>query len=140
MSLRARQQRVLDGVERALRAGDPHLAGMFAIFARLNVGEPVGAEPRARRRRPRWPRLGPAFSAFVLVPVVFALIIAGALSGGATASSAKTCGVGPFGNQSACRADQPATTANQRTACVKNGARTEVPWPSSTWGMRQQNC
>jgi hypothetical protein len=37
MSLPASQQRVLDRMETRLRAGEPHLASMFGIFARLNA-------------------------------------------------------------------------------------------------------
>jgi hypothetical protein len=55
---------------------------MFAIFNRLHAGEPVGAEPLARprpRRRLRWLRAGTTIYAFVLVPVMFAMITIGAL-------------------------------------------------------------
>jgi hypothetical protein len=83
MSLPASQCRALDSIERRLRAADPHLVSMFAIFARLNAGEPVPVEPlalRLRRRRPR-PKLG--VCAVVLIPVMFiALVVVGALAGG----------------------------------------------------------
>ena len=49
MSLPASQQRVLDRMETRLRAGEPHLASMFGIFARLNAGEPVSTERVAGR-------------------------------------------------------------------------------------------
>jgi ferric-dicitrate binding protein FerR (iron transport regulator) len=39
MGLPAGQQRVLDSIEDALRAAEPKLASMFAIFARLTCGE-----------------------------------------------------------------------------------------------------
>jgi len=39
MGLPARQQRALDTIEVSLRAGAPHLAGMFAIFGRLTRSE-----------------------------------------------------------------------------------------------------
>jgi anti-sigma factor RsiW len=120
MNLLARQQRALDGMDRALRAGDPDLAAMFAIFARLNSAEPVAAEPRARRRPsrrprpgPRWLRPGLSLSAFVLLPMAFALIILGALSG---ARGVKSCGVGPLVNRAACGVHQPATTGKQTTS------------------------
>ena len=52
-------------MEGALRASEPHLAAMYAIFARLNAGEPVGAETPGRGRPHR---RGPAMYALVLVP------------------------------------------------------------------------
>ena len=73
MGLPAVQQRVLDRMEGALKASEPHLAAMFAIFARLSAGEPVGREALAARRRRWWPRPGAALSALVLVPVMFAV-------------------------------------------------------------------
>jgi hypothetical protein len=39
MSLPARQERILSGIESALRTCEPRLASRFAIFARLNRGE-----------------------------------------------------------------------------------------------------
>jgi len=77
------QQRVLDRMEGALQASEPHLASMFSIFTQINADEPVGAEPLARPRpRPRrlqWLRAGTTIYAFVLVPVMFAMITIGAL-------------------------------------------------------------
>ena len=43
MTLPVAQQRVLDRMEGALQASEPHLASMFSIFTRLNADEPVGA-------------------------------------------------------------------------------------------------
>jgi len=77
------QQRVLDRIEGALHASEPQLASMFSIFTRLNADEPLGAEPLARPRprsgRLRWLRAGTTIYAFVLVPVMFAMITIGAL-------------------------------------------------------------
>jgi hypothetical protein len=39
MSLPARQQRVLDRIEEALKRREPRLASMFTIFNRLNIHE-----------------------------------------------------------------------------------------------------
>ena len=107
MGLPAVQQRVLDRIEGTLKASEPHLAAMFAIFARLSAGEPVGRESLAARRRRWWLRPGAALSALVIVPVMFAVIITGVVLGGPT--RADTCAVGmpaagtmPRGNQSAC--------------------------------------
>jgi hypothetical protein len=90
MSLPASQRRALGIIEGRLRAADPHLASMFAIFARLSSGEPVPVEPLGFRRglwRQR-PRL--AACALVLIPVMFlALVVACALTGGP--SRPRTC-------------------------------------------------
>ncbi len=126
MSLPARQRRALDGMAGALCAGDPHLAGMFATFARLNAGEPVIAEPRARRRRRRWPRPGAALSALALVPVAFVLIVVSAVSGGAR--SVKTCVVAPLVSRPACQVYRPAAAAKKMTAV--GAERGALPaWP-----------
>jgi hypothetical protein len=107
MSLPACQQRVLDRMEGALRAGEPHLTSMYAIFARLNAGEPVGAE-RLTRKRTRWLQQGTTMYAIVLIPVMFAAIIVGALLGGG-ARSVTACeagysvgGVSPLTSRPSC--------------------------------------
>ena len=55
MSLPACQERILSGIENALRAGEPRLASRFAIFARLASGEELPRteqlEPQSWRRR-----------------------------------------------------------------------------------------
>ena len=91
MSLPACQQRALDRMEGALRASEPHLASMYAIFGRLNTGEPIAAERLTRNRR-RWLQQGTAMYAIVLVPVMFAAIIVGALLGGSRGTT--TCEAG----------------------------------------------
>ena len=95
MTLPAAQQRVLDRMEGPLQASEPKLASMFAIFTRLNADEPLGAEPLARPRpqRIRWLRAGTTIYAFVLVPVMFAMITIGALLSSRTHSVA-TCETG----------------------------------------------
>jgi hypothetical protein len=87
MGLPACQQRALDRMEGALRASEPHLASMYTMFGRLNASEPVGAEQLTRKRL-RWLQPGTAMYAIVLVPVMFAAIIVGALLGGGTRSTA----------------------------------------------------
>lgn len=126
MSLPADQQRALDGMADALRAADPHLVGMFTIFARLNAGEPVTAEPQARRPRRRWLRPAPALSALVLVLAAFALIIVGAVFGGAR--SVKTCVVGPLVSRPACQMYRPAATVKKVTA-VGSRPGEALTWP-----------
>src|SRR5690349_17993493 len=103
------QQRVLGRREAALRAGEPHRPSWCETFARLNVGEPVRAEPLTRRRL-RWLQPGTAIYAMVLVPVMFAAIIVGALLGGGTRSAAaceasySAGGVSPLTSRPACPA------------------------------------
>jgi hypothetical protein len=64
MSLAAREQQILDGMETALQAGETRLTSMFAIFTRLSRDEEIpGTEELAvRSQRPRsWlkaPRAG----------------------------------------------------------------------------------
>jgi len=56
MIVRTRQRRTLAAMERQLRAGEPHLTAMFAIFARLTRDEvPAGPEPMAGHRGRQWP-------------------------------------------------------------------------------------
>ncbi len=95
MTLPAAQQRDLDRIEGALQASEPQLASMFTIFARLNADEPVSAEPLARPRpqRLRWMHAGTTIYAFVLVPVMFAMITIGALLS-SRAHSVATCDTG----------------------------------------------
>jgi Protein of unknown function (DUF3040) len=123
MGLPAVQQRVLDRIEGTLKASEPHLAAMFAIFARLSAGEPVGRESLAARRRRWWLRPRAALSALVMVPVMFAVIITGVLLGGPT--RAGTCAVGmpaagtmPRGNQAACGAPARPGQRSSSTAGV----------------------
>ena len=96
MTLPAAQQRVLDQMEGALQTSEPQLASMFSIFTQLNAEEPVGAEPLARpqrRRRVGWLGAGTTVYAFVLVPVMFAMITIGALLS-SRAHSVATCDTG----------------------------------------------
>lgn len=88
MSLPVYEQRVLNRMEGALRASEPRLAAMYTMFARLNAGEPVGAESLSRGRLPR-PRA--AVCAIALIPAVFVVIVIGALLSG-NARGATTCG------------------------------------------------
>jgi len=135
MGLPAVQQRVLDRMEGTLKASEPHLAAMFAIFTRLSAGEPVGRESLAARRR-RWLlRPGAALSALVLVPAMLALVITGVLLGGQT--RAGTCAVGmpaagtvPRTIQSSCgtpgRPGQRANSTAGVAACPGPGGSAET--------------
>ena len=81
MSLSARQQRVLDQIERTLQAADPRLASMFAAFSRL---APTQAGPAARPARRRG---APRIAAIVIVVIG---LLGGVVALGAVATS-KAC-------------------------------------------------
>jgi hypothetical protein len=49
MRLSFRDSWRLRAIERGLRRSEPHLAGMMAIFARLNAGEVISSREQARR-------------------------------------------------------------------------------------------
>lgn len=124
VSLPASQQRVLDRMEGALLASEPQLVSMFAIFTRINSDEPVGAEPlaRPRPRRLRWLRAGTTIYAFVLVPVMFAMITVGALLS-SRAHSVVTCETGysagggsPWTSRPWCQTIQKTTGTGARIA------------------------
>jgi hypothetical protein len=91
------EQRVLSRMEDALQTSEPHLVSMFSIFTQINADEPVGdeplARPRPRPRRVRWLGAGTTIYAFVLVPVMFAMITIGALLS-SRAHSVATCDTG----------------------------------------------
>src|SRR5580658_9200589 len=136
MSLPARQLRVLGSIEGRLRAADPHLTSMFAIFARLNVGEPVAAEPLAVRRPWfGWQRPGLAAYAVVLIPVMFiAMIVVSALAG--SAISPRACdGVFPVGGSSPEL--RPACQLSADTTAVK---ATTVTMPTTPDGTENPAC
>lgn len=133
MSLPAAQQDILDRMEGALLISEPHLAGMFAVFARLNAGEPVYPEPQARPRprrrrlRARWLRAGgTSVYAFVLVPVMFAVITIGALLSSrahpvaACATGYSSSGGSPWTGRPGCQLVLQKTTAsgNRLASCV----------------------
>jgi hypothetical protein len=104
MSLPACQQRALDRMEGALRASEPQLASMYAIFGRLNAGEPIAVE-RLTRKRLR--QASTTMYAIVLIPVMFAAIIVGALLGGNRTTAAcetgySVGGVSPLANRPSC--------------------------------------
>ncbi len=130
MSLPAAQQRALDRMEGALQASEPHLASMFTIFARLNADEPVGAEPLARpTRRHRWLQHGTTLYAFVLVPVMFTMIVIGALLSGRV-HSAGACPVGysagsgsPWISRPLCHLTGNAKTTASRASLASCAAR-----------------
>ena len=130
MTLPVCQQRVLDRMEGALRASEPHLSSMYEIFTRLNAGEPIPAEPLTRRRL-RWLQPGTAMYAIVLSLSrggwISAAIIVGALLGGGT-RSATVCeasysvgGVSPLTTRPSCPAK--ATVAKKAVRKTISAAR-----------------
>ena len=135
MGLPACQQRALDRMEGALRASEPHLASMYTMFGRLNASEPIGAEQLTRKRL-RWLQPGTAMYAIVLVPVMFAAIIVGALLGGGTRSTAaceasySVGGVSPLTGRPTCTvsgktvkvAVRKTISATARLACTAGQA------------------
>src|SRR6266571_2306677 len=134
MTLPACQQRVLDRMEGALRASEPDLTSMYAIFTRLSAGEPVQAE-RLVRKRLRLLQPGTAMYAIVLIPVMFAAIIVGALLGGgartttACEASYSVGGVSPLTTRPSCpvgttiakKAVRKTMSAGARLVCVTTG-------------------
>jgi Protein of unknown function (DUF3040) len=132
MSLPVAQRRLLEDMEDALKASEPHLASMFAIFACLHAGEPIRAErlpgwqgrwPPGPAGRPRWSPPGTAIYAVLLVPLMFLLVLLGALlsSGG---HSERTCELGYAAGASSPLANQPGceTAARTTSATSASGA------------------
>jgi hypothetical protein len=148
MSLPAWQQRALERIEGALQASEPHLASMFAMFARLNASEPVGEEPLARPRPPRRRRrlpspVGSAVYAVVIIPVMLTMIVLGAVLGG-SAHTATHCDAGysvagnsPLIIRPTCpatgKATSPKTTSLPRAASCATTALAARPaiWTGS---------
>jgi hypothetical protein len=124
MGLPVCQQRVLDRMEDALRASEPQLTAMYTMFGRLTADEAITTE-RLTRKRVRWLQPGTAMYAMVLIPVMFAAIIAGALFGGRT-HTATACevsysvgGVSPLGDRHSC-------TVPARTSAAKSAVRKTI--------------
>jgi hypothetical protein len=85
MSLPARQQRVLDGIEGALRASEPHMAAMFAMFAQLTRDDGPATAERLRVSRMR---AVTQLRGLALIPVMVAMLIVGVVLGGSGRGSA----------------------------------------------------
>ena len=90
MGLPACQERVLSGIENALRQGEPHLVSRFAIFTRLASGEEL---PRTEQLvLEPWPRRwlkSARLRAVLTVPA--ALIALAAALFFASVTGARTC-------------------------------------------------
>jgi hypothetical protein len=131
MGLPLGQERILSGIEIALRQGEPHLASRFAIFARLAGGEELPRteqlvlEPWPRRwlkgARPRAVLAIPA-ALIALAAMLFLAGITGARTCPATARSPRAvptrwapCTAGG-GARAAAPAPQTDGTATQGTA------------------------
>ena len=106
MGLPARQRRMLERIESALRGSDPKLAALYAIFARLNRDEEMPRIEQLRhsilvalarlRRAPAVAaghahiRLMPRQRAVLFFPLALALLVAGIVYA-AKASSGNSC-------------------------------------------------
>jgi hypothetical protein len=91
MSLPARQQQKLDGIESRLRLSAPQLAAMFAIFTRLTHEE--GPAQTERIRPSRWRFAAATARDATLVVIAVAMIVVGVVAGG-TAHGAVGCASG----------------------------------------------
>jgi hypothetical protein len=58
MTLPAAQQRALDGMAEAMRASEPRLVSMFAMFTRLTGNEVAPGREQLPRRPMRFPCFG----------------------------------------------------------------------------------
>lgn len=119
-------------MEGALRASEPQLTSMYSIFSRLNEDEPIGTEQLARKRL-RWIQPGTALYAIVLIPVMFAAIIVGALLGGG-ARSTTACdasysvgGVTPLTSLPRARCQ-----TSRRPGCARRYPPRRA-WPAPPW-------
>ena len=146
MSLPARQRRVLDGIEVALRASEPHMTSMFTIFTRLAENDRATLPERLPRFRFR---MSAGLRAFVLLPALFAMLITGVVLGGTARGSScggvritgfalnrvspgvhdrAACG-GPLRPAGRVSPARPAgTTSGARSGGAKSGLT--VTWPS----------
>jgi len=76
MSLPARQQRVLNAIERTLEARDARMTALFSMFTRLaRADEPVSAECLPRWESARWRRTWRE-TVLPVIPVAAALVLA----------------------------------------------------------------
>lgn len=91
MSLPASEQRVLNAMEDALKASEPRMTAMFAMFGKLTRGEePTDAE---RLPRGRLTRLRPGTS-YLLIPVLAAVALVATLVVGLAAGGLSGCRTG----------------------------------------------
>jgi hypothetical protein len=119
MSLPARQRRALDAIERALRASEPRLTGMFAIFTRLTrEEEPVRTERLPRRRLPRYRPSGNVLIIHLLAGLVLITgMVIGLSAGGASACGPAYVGAHTWRPAVTCtQAHRPATPGPEPTS------------------------
>jgi len=151
MSLPACQERILSGIERALRAGEPRLASRFAMFTRLTRDEELPrteqlvpepwpwrwlkravtagrvSSPRSRSGggTPAWARPTLRLRAVVLVPLVL-IVMASALVFASSSGSARTC---------TAAHGRPGAVATRWATCAATGAQTHGPRGTDTSGV-----
>jgi hypothetical protein len=111
VSLPTYQQSLLNGMDRALKARDPCLASMFAIFTRLTSDD---GPPRTERLGPgpsslavalRWTRTSAAIPIVIVIALMAAIIALGvATSGGRVCRSAATVHLSGRSKLAGCQA------------------------------------
>jgi hypothetical protein len=119
MPLPACQERILRGMETALRAREPRLASKFAIFTRLTRNEEIPRTEQLPRPQPSWRWSAARLRAFVTLPVALILMAAGLVAVGIFNSHAcRTLPVrvvaGPIRGNVSCAANR-ATAGGSRT-------------------------
>jgi hypothetical protein len=126
MGLPACQERVLSGIEDALRQGEPHLASRFAIFTRLASGEEL---PRTEQLvSESWPQRWLKSARLRAVLAVPAALIALAVAlFFASISSARAC---------PAMARTVAAAATRWPGCPASGAASGAGGGAATHGIR----
>ena len=129
MSLPAREQQVLEGIETVLQAGEARLTSMFVLFTRLAGDEekpwieeldPGHATRRARRRSTPARQLtigqqGVLLRAAISLTVAIAALVSFMFLAKST-TSARTCGPVSATHSSGSAASQPGTCQSSQSA------------------------
>ena len=131
MSLPAREQQVLEGIETVLQAGEARLTSMFVLFTRLAGDEArpgteeldpgTGRRSRDARRRPASARQLTIGQQGVLLRAVISLTVAIAalvsiMFFAMNATSARTCGPVSATHSSGSAPSQPRTCQSSQSA------------------------
>ena len=129
MSLPAREQQVLEGIETVLQAGEARLTSMFVLFTRLAGDEekpgteelgPGHATGRARRRSAPARQLTIGQQGVLLRAVISLMVAIAALVSimffAMNATSARTCGPVSTTHSSGSAPSQPRTCQSSQSA------------------------